>query len=138
MGLVSNFGLETFSRKRTRWKCGTRAPSVTDVEQSLDFFRAALQRPGSKVLVTCDYGASRSPALAYLCIADQLGPRRETEAFNLTLEIRPVAAPNGLVVRLGDEILKRDGALLQPLKEFNSRLSAELFNTTTLPPAGDR
>src|SRR5689334_5575730 len=69
-------------------------------------------RSESKILVSCDQGASRSPALAYVFIADQYGMGRETEAFNL---------------RLGDTFLKRGGALLSPLKAFYARINAELF-----------
>jgi hypothetical protein len=65
--------------------------------------------------------------LAYLFIADQFGTGREAEAFSLMLDMRSVAVPNGLVVRLGDAFLKRNGALLAPLKEFYTKINAELF-----------
>jgi len=77
-------------------------------------------------LVSCAYGASRSPALAYVFIADQLGAGRETEAFRMILSLRPNAVPNGLVVRIGDALLKRGGALLQPLQELYEKINAEL------------
>ena len=93
----------------------------------MEFFRGAWLVRDSKILVSCDQGASRSPALAYLFIADQFGAGRETEAFSLVLAIRSVAVPNGLVVRLGDVFLKRGGAVLAPLKEFYAKINAELF-----------
>lgn len=105
----------------------TRAPDMEDIRQGVEFLRRAWALDGSKVMVSCDYGASRSPALAYLFLADILGPGHEAEAFKLTLDLRPVAIPNTLVVSLGDTFLKRQGALLRPLKDFNARLSAELF-----------
>ncbi|HWB61235.1 MAG TPA: hypothetical protein VG733_17270 [Chthoniobacteraceae bacterium] len=105
----------------------TRAPGIGDIRQALDFFRVVWSAKDSRILVTCDYGASRSPALAYLFIADDLGPGRESEAFKLMLEIRDIAVPNGLVVRLGDTLLKRNGALLGPLKEHYKKIEADLF-----------
>jgi predicted protein tyrosine phosphatase len=111
-------------------RCKTSAPSIKDVEQALEFFRGAWVARNSKILVSCDQGASRSPALAYLFIADQLGPGREAEAFRVTLDVRSVAVPNGLVVRLGDTVLHRNGALLAPLKDFYAKINAELFPKT--------
>ena len=100
---------------------------MEDIQRAVSFFRDAWAVVDSRILVSCDYGASRSPALAYLFIADQLGPGREAEAFSLTLDIRPVAVPNSLVVRLGDQFLRRDGALVTPLKDFYAKINAELF-----------
>jgi len=111
-------------------RCNTTAPSVHDVQQGLEFLRRAWAVPGSKILVSCDHGASRSPALAYVFIADQFGPGREAEAFSVTLDIRSVAVPNALVVRLGDAVLQRNGALLPPLKDFYAKINAELFPKT--------
>lgn len=108
-------------------RCKTSAPSSEDIQRAVEFFREAWAVRDSKVLVSCDYGASRSPALAYLFIADQFGAGRETEAFSLVLDIRSVAVPNVLVVRLGDAFLRRGGALLAPLKELYAKVNAELF-----------
>lgn len=108
-------------------RCQTTAPSISDIERAVSFFREAWTAADSRILVSCDYGASRSPALAYLFIADQFGPGREHEAFNLTLELRSDAVPNGLVVRLGDEFLKRGGALVAPLRDWYARINAQLF-----------
>lgn len=112
---------------------GTRASDTQDIQQALEFFRVAWRAKHSKILVTCDCGASRSPALAYLFVADQLGRSREFESFELTMQLRPNAVPNGLVVRLGDRFLKRDGELLKPLKEFYAKLNAELFKKPGQP-----
>ena len=112
-------------------RCKTAAPQIQDLQRAIGFFREAWTATGSTILVSCDQGASRSPALAYVFIADQSGPGREAEAFGLTLEIRPVAVPNSLVVHLGDKLLQRNGALLAPLKDFYAKINAELF------PKGD-
>jgi predicted protein tyrosine phosphatase len=103
----------------------TRAPNTVDIRNSLEFFRQAWRTEGSKVLVHCDYGASRSPGLAYVFVADQLGPGAEAEAFNTILEIRPEAVPNGLVVKLADAFLARNGTLNQPLKDLFRKINSE-------------
>lgn len=112
-------------------RCKTRAPDVEDLRRAVEFFREACADPHSKVLITCDQGASRSPALAYVLIADQSGPGCEASAFDVMLEIRPVAVPNSLVVRLGDTFLQRKGALLTPVRDFYTKINAELFPMPT-------
>jgi predicted protein tyrosine phosphatase len=107
-------------------QCRTKAPSLEDIRRALGFFRDAWRTRHSVVLVSCSYGASRSPALAYIFLADQLGEGREAEAFATMLKIRPNAVPNDLVVRLGDRLLERQGALLQPLRELHKRINASL------------
>ena len=108
-------------------RCNTTAPSISDIQRAVSFFREAWAVADSRILVSCDYGASRSPALTYVFLADQFGPGREGEAFSLTLDIQPVAVPNSLVVRLGDEFLRRGGALVAPLKVLYAKINAELF-----------
>ncbi len=108
-------------------RLNTSAPSRADIQHAVEFFRAAWAGDNSRILVTCDYGASRSPALAYLFLADQLGAGQEDKAFQLMLALRPDAVPNGLVVRLGDLLLGRHGALLKPLKQLYAQMNAELF-----------
>lgn len=108
-------------------RCNSVAPCIEDIQRAVGFFREAWAGRDSRILVSCDYGASRSPALAYVFIADQFGPGREEEALALTLGIRPVAVPNGVVVRLGDAFLGRGGALLRSLKDLYARINAELF-----------
>lgn len=107
-------------------QCRTKAATIQDVQKVVEFFRAACLHPNSKVLVSCDYGASRSPALAYVCIADQFGEGREPDALNFVLGIRPNAVPNRLVVQLGDTFLGRHGALLRPAKQLYSRINDEI------------
>jgi predicted protein tyrosine phosphatase len=126
--LQLRFGDVVSEADAKRWK--TTAPCLRDLQQAVEFFRESWIVPGSKILVSCDHGASRSPALAYVLMADQLGVGREADAFGAVLDIRSVAVPNGLVVRLGDTVLGRNGALLAPLKDFYAKISAELFPKT--------
>jgi predicted protein tyrosine phosphatase len=123
--LELSFGDVVSQADADRWK--TKAPTAEDILMALEFSREAWSAKNSRLMILCDYGASRSPALGYICLADALGDGRETEAFETILKIRPCAVPNGLVVRLGDAVLSRRGDLLKPLREFNARLAAELF-----------
>lgn len=107
-------------------RCRTKAPTKADLLEALTFFRKAWLEPESRILVACDYGASRSPALAYVLLADQLGPGQEAEAFRIVMQIRPDAVPNALVVRLGDLLLERGGALLAPLQKLHRKIDEEL------------
>lgn len=61
-----------------------------------------------------------------MAIADQLGVGQESEALQIIMQMRPAAVPNRLVVELGDVFLRREGALLQPLKEFYRFLNRQL------------
>jgi predicted protein tyrosine phosphatase len=112
-------------------QCRTKAPTTRDVQEGMEFFRTARVSPISKVLFSCDYGASRSPALAYVCLADQLGVGRESEALDLILNIRPNAVPNRLVVQLADSFLGRKGGLLAPLKQLYSKINEEISKLRT-------
>ena len=107
-------------------RCHTKAPTAQDVQEAIAFFRKSYVHPRFKILVSCDYGASRSPALAYVLLADKYGAGHEPEAFQHVMSIRPTAVPNSLVIRLGDAALDRHGDLLKPLKEFYFELNKEI------------
>ena len=122
--LQLRFGDVVSEADARKWR--TMTPTPEDIGRAVEFFRAALRDPGSRVLFHCEQGASRSPALAYVCVADQLGAGREAEALDAVLAIRPEAIPNRLVVTLGDAFLARRGALLGPLALLYRRLDEEL------------
>lgn len=98
-------------------RCNMIAPSIEDVARAVDFMSRAWRVSESKILIYCDYGISRSSALAYVALTNELGVGSEEKAFKTVLKIQPSAVPNILVVQLGDEFLKRSGALLNPLYE---------------------
>lgn len=123
--LALSFG-DVVSEKDAR-QCNTKAATNDDIRQSIVFFRTARKQLESvSLLITCDYGASRSPALAYVLLADQYGSGNELEALNTLLAIRPIAVPNLLVANWGDQLLRRNGALLSPLKEYFSRITMQI------------
>lgn len=100
----------------------TKAPTMDDIRRTVSFTSDAWMDNASKVLINCDYGASRSPALAYVAFAAKLGADREHEAFQAVLDIRPEAVPNMMVVELGNKFLQRGGKLMVPLIKLNQEL----------------
>jgi predicted protein tyrosine phosphatase len=102
--------------------CKTLPPTRDDISKAIDFTSAAFNDASAKTLVFCDYGASRSPALAYVAAAAYLGPGREVECLQGVLSLRPIAVPNLYVVRLGDSFLMRHGALVNPCQIYFKKL----------------
>lgn len=107
-------------------QCQTQAPTIEDIRKAIEFISQAWEIETANVLVHCDYGASRSPALAYVALANDFGPGYEEEAFCATLESQPDAVPNLLVVQLGDILLERKGSLTIPLKKMHHALNEEI------------
>jgi predicted protein tyrosine phosphatase len=69
-------------------------------------------------------GASRSTAAAFGILSMLLGSGQELDALNYLMEIKPDAFPNKLVVQFADEILNRNGRMLEalrPLREEANR-----------------
>jgi predicted protein tyrosine phosphatase len=107
-------------------QCGTTPANVEHVAKALEFSRQAWRSTAGKLVIHCEYGASRSPAMAYVLMADRLGPGQESEALNFVLELRPNALPNKLVVEVGDTLLNRSGQLVKPLRAFYAEVNREL------------
>lgn len=111
--------------------CRTKAPDLNDIRQAIVFCRLAYLQKESRVLISCDYGASRSPALAYVILADHMDPGQECEALEGILKIRPDSVPNSRVVMIGDKLLGRNGTLMSALRALYSEIesSLELFQS---------
>ena len=90
-------------------------PREEHVAAALDFGRR--HRDG-RVLVHCKAGIARSTALALAIIADRLGEGREKEAVSELLVVRPEAVPNLLILAMADELLARNGALVDAWMEI--------------------
>lgn len=103
-------------------QCKTLPPTPEIVQSAVEFARRVFSESKTKLLVHCDYGASRSPALAYVVLADLLGRGLENESFAMIISSRPEAVPNSFIVKIGDKLLNREGALIQPLLVFNQQL----------------
>ena len=91
-------------------------PSERDVERLIHFAREISNRRG-KVLTHCQAGISRSSAAAYIIYAIAAGPGGEEEALRRVYAQRPMASPNRRMVQIADELLGRDGAMIDALDE---------------------
>lgn len=78
---------------------------------------AKMEDSASHVLVHCHAGISRSTASAVLLMV-RGNPGREDAAFDALKRIRPRCWPNTRILRLGDEILGRKGAIMEAAARF--------------------
>ncbi len=83
--------------------------------------RPAIDNPGSKILVHCHAGASRSTAFAYGMIAHKAGRGQEEAAFEALLTIVNKPWPNRRIVEILDQAWGRNGAMLKPLDQMRAR-----------------
>lgn len=81
-----------------------RSPSAADIAAIFGFVRGLdSSTPVAPLLIHCQQGISRSAAVALAWIYGHLEPSsdRAARAIDLTLELRPPAKPNSLVLALG-------------------------------------
>ncbi len=93
---------------------GRQLAGAGDVARALDVGREVAD---GRLLVHCGGGYGRSPAIGLAILADRLGRDRDAAAVNALFEIVPAATPNRWVVQLADQMLARQGALVQALAE---------------------
>lgn len=107
-----------------------KLPCRNSVQAILNFGERCLRQSGSNEPVTavvhCFAGVSRSPAAAFILACQALGEGREEEALRYVLSLRPQAIPNGLVVRLADELMGTEGRLIRALAPMKESLRQEL------------
>ena len=102
---------------------GYTAPTRRDVEGILEFGRELLDQPPEQLLIHCHAGVSRSTATAAMLMA-QNNPGREREVFEELERMRPRSWPNGLILRIADALLEREGALLAALRVHQRRIAS--------------
>lgn len=89
------------------------APTLAHLASAMSFVDSL---PAEAVLVVhCAQGVSRSTALALGLLAREVPPAR---AAALLHGLRPFACPNPLLVRLWDDLLGFDGALIDAASPF--------------------
>ena len=110
---------------------GDSPPARDHVERLLAFSRDwDAKKP---LLIHCWAGISRSMASAYTVLCDRLGPGREVEIAMAIRRRADHANPNLLLVRHADDILGRNGRMLEALKTMGPPLMLEEGVTTALP-----
>lgn len=84
------------------------APTIKDIRNVLHFTNTFTDE--DKVLIHCHGGICRSTAVTMLVLIQHGSSIKD--AIDTVIEVRPVAWPNKLVIRLGDVILEQNGALI--------------------------
>ena len=97
-------------------------PQPMHIDAILAYGRAMESHPGDKhLLVHCHMGMSRSTAAMAMLLA-QAEPDVEADAiFARVLAIRARSWPNSLMVKLADEALGREGALILAMRKTYGR-----------------
>lgn len=91
-----------------------QGPDLAQVEAGLAFVMEHLQKSDEgTVLIHCHAGKSRSVALALGALSLLHPEKGEREILDILLDIRPIAAPNIIMVEMLDTLTGRGGKLLQ-------------------------
>ncbi len=95
---------------------GLTAPDVHHVQGVIDF--AAAWPREAPILIHCWAGISRSTASAFitLCLHNERGV--ESELAQRIRDAAPHAQPNRRIVALADEIMERDGAMIEAVERI--------------------
>lgn len=86
----------------------------------------------SPMLVHCWAGISRSTAAAYIMATDRLGPGSELRLARALRKASPTAYPNRHLIRLADEALGRQGAMVIAINEIGRGVMAPAGKTFEL------
>ncbi|KQS99114.1 MULTISPECIES: dual specificity protein phosphatase family protein [unclassified Rhizobium] len=81
----------------------------------------AIDADGSRILVHCHAGVSRSTAFAYGVLAHRFGAGREDDAFAALMSIVNKPWPNRRIIEIFDAHWQRDGRLLAPLDAMRQK-----------------
>lgn len=105
---------------------GLNAPNNEEVVKGINFGANAI-KSSQPLLVHCQLGVSRSPAMA---IGSLLKAGRTIEqAYGEVLAVRPRIDPNDLIIKLIDDHLKLNGELVTYNQEFKKKFRASLKQT---------
>lgn len=102
---------------------GVDAPTMEEVVKGINFGSNAI-RSGQNLLVHCQLGLSRSPAMA---IGSMIKAGDTIEgAFNRAKQVRPRIDPNPLIIQYIDEHLKLNGELINYNTEYRANTRKDL------------
>jgi len=94
------------------------SPGRAHVAELIEFGRG--WDASAPMLVHCWAGISRSTAAAFTLLCDRAGPGAEQDIAEMLRERAPHAQPNRLLVRLADQALGRDGAMVRAIESIGS------------------
>lgn len=103
-----------------------KPPNQQEVLKGITF-GANVIKSGQPLLVHCQFGLSRSPAMAIGCLL-QAG-RTIEQAYTEVLAVRPTIDPNTLIIRILDEHFKFNGELIKYNQEVRSRYLSKTRKT---------
>lgn len=101
---------------------GKIPPRPGHVELLLAFSRHRARRRQRRLLVHCHAGISRSTAAAAVLMLHEQPDADEDALFDHIGRLRPQAWPNSRIIAYADEILGREGRLVQALGRFYGRV----------------
>jgi predicted protein tyrosine phosphatase len=87
------------------------SPTLDDIKTILSFTQELPEN--ARLLIHCQAGVSRSPAIAYAVVCQHGIAGQELEGLNHIKSIRPYIVPNGLIIEWADRLLARKGELLR-------------------------
>ena len=90
-------------------------PTADDVARLIRTAQSLGERRG-RVVIHCQAGISRSTAAGIIFHAVLLGEGREEDAVARVMEAREFANPNRRMIRLADELLGREGKLIDAVE----------------------
>lgn len=98
---------------------GKVPPSSEDVDRILAFGRGVTDEPAGvgHLLVHCHMGVSRSTASLIMILAQARPDVAERDVVRAVVRIRPQAWPNLRMIEFADAKLKRDGRLVEAVRE---------------------
>ena len=109
---------------------GIHAPRMEAVRTVLEFSERLCD--GDYCLIHCAMGISRSTAMAFAVLCQHAGLGYESKCLAALEKIRPCACPNPLIVHFADEILQRNGAMIQAVKDREPRHTGSLNSCPSL------
>lgn len=90
-------------------------PDIDQVREGLQFIMDHLA--SGTILIHCNAGIARSTAMALGAFALLYPDESEAQLIDRLIAIRPIAAPNILVLEIVDHLTNRDGKLVQAVKD---------------------
>jgi predicted protein tyrosine phosphatase len=109
---------------------GLTMPDRDAMQAILEFGR--YNQPGHALLVHCWAGISRSSAAAFIMACDR-NPGCERDIARELRRRAPSVTPNRLMVRLADDLLQREGRMIEAISEIGRGAEAREGEPYELP-----